>query len=78
MEDGFYDKYDEHGNKIWLDEDGYEIENDESGNVLRYDKVGDLVNDDEISEDDFEGMAILKEKDQKKKKKFKVTREFNF
>jgi hypothetical protein len=38
-----YEKYDEEGNKIWLNDDGYEVEEDAEGNVNRYDKVGDRV-----------------------------------
>lgn len=41
--DEYYEKYDEEGNKIWLDEEGYEVQTDEHGNTNRYDKVGDLV-----------------------------------
>lgn len=38
-----FEKYDDEGNKIYLDDNGYEVEYDQEGNVLLYDKVGDRV-----------------------------------
>jgi len=38
-----YEKFDEEGNKIWLDDEGYEVEEDGEGHVSRYDKIGERV-----------------------------------
>jgi hypothetical protein len=38
-----YEKYDEKGDKIYLDLFGYEVEYKKDGEIVRYDKVGDIV-----------------------------------